>query len=274
MSYFGDLMDGVPIFVNEKSYPISADNAQLISVVRLFLRTLYDAKQAAGEICLGGERQLSDVDLTGNFQTLASILKGDDIEWWRFIRSIDQRSTFSDGPQSIPPPDGIHVDPSTSGGEQGLLWAYVNESFLLSFPSSEEWTLDSIHFAPCVCVDQAHGAVQTVEVCHLSLPNHAARWSEDLRNFRYAPAASAVIFDNGDFALKMYLNDHNPPHIHVYVGGISAAIVRFDLDPEVLRGRGLRDSMQTAVFALLSSRRSDLMRSWNRCRAGQLPFEL
>jgi Domain of unknown function (DUF4160) len=267
-------MDGVPIFLNEKSYPIDTGNAQLLAFVRTFLRTLYDAKEAAGEICLGGESQLSDLDLTGNFQTLASTLKGADIEWWRFIRSIDQRSPFSGVPQSIPPPVGIHVDPSTSGGEQGLLWAHVNESFLLSFASSEEWRRDSIQFSLCSCVDQAHGEVQRVEVCHLSLPNHAERWSEDLRNFRYSPAASSVIFDNGDFALRMYLNDHNPPHVHVYVGGVSAAIVRFDRDPEVLRGRGLRDYTQTAVFALLSSRRNDLMASWNRCRIGQLPFEL
>jgi len=269
-------MDGVPVFLNERSYPIVAEQRAVMLAVVSLLRGLLRAKELAGNIYLGCADSLPSIPLTNDFQTLASIVK-DDRELWRVVHNLEQRSPFGKVPQAIAPADNSHVDPASTKGDAALLWALWNEAFVASFPSEKEWTEPKIKFHRCECATSQHDSSTAAEVRNIATAQHADTWGDVLSNFMFTSAASSEIYDNGTFSLRMFLNDHSPPHIHVYLGPYSSgcvATVRFDTEPEILEGKGLTGSTKADVFELLRARRAELMISWARCRSGNHPNEL
>lgn len=270
-------MDGVPLFLNERSYPIPGDQRNVLSAVTSMLQGLLRAKKLAGNIYLGSTEPLPSISLTATtYETIASVIK-DDREWWRFLSSLEQRSPFGKVPQSIAPPSESHVDPSSTKGKEALLWAVRNESFVASFPSTKEWQGSKIDFRTCACGGNTHESAIQVSAKNIASADHADSWESELENFAFTPSASSEIYSGHNFSLRMFLNDHSPPHIHVYLGNYAsgcAATVRFDVGPEVLNGKGLAGSTRSEVFDLLRARRDDLMTSWERCRSGQHPNRL
>jgi Domain of unknown function (DUF4160) len=66
--------------------------------------------------------------------------------------------------------------------------------------------------------------------------------------------------------IKIYFNDHAPPHFHVEHGEHEAVIAIQTL--EVLRGK-LSSRAHVMVLEWASMHRHELMQDWNRAQAGK-----
>lgn len=263
-------MDAIPLFLNEGSYPSNLDGQFAEAEVVEFLKTIREIKALGRPFVIGADAALSDLILTNDFKTLAS-LSVVDREWWRFIRGIDQRSPFSRVPQTVPPEDGMHalLDDDYLFAP---LWAIKNNAFMLSFPTRLGIRKESVAVGVCRCEDSVHESV-SVECRNMSMLNHVDFWRDALLDFNYIESASSTVFQNDDFLLKMYLHDHDPPHIHVYQSGNLGRCVgrvRFDY-VEVMEDEGFSGSVRKSVLSLLHERQEALLRAWDRCRSGNLP---
>ena len=70
--------------------------------------------------------------------------------------------------------------------------------------------------------------------------------------------------------IRMYFNDHNPPHIHVMYGKQNAVV---DFDGKILVGK-LPDSQRKIVSAWCEIHRDELNANWELCRSGEMPFNI
>jgi hypothetical protein len=66
--------------------------------------------------------------------------------------------------------------------------------------------------------------------------------------------------------IRMYFNDHQPPHFHAYYGEAEAIYAIQTI--EVLEG-GLPRRAHNLVLEWVSERRVELMANWNQARRGQ-----
>lgn len=265
-------MDPVPIFLNDASYPlISADDPQIHSEIVLMLHTLREIKLLNRSVVFGAAMKLSDISVDNAYRTLASFANVVDVEWWRFIRGLDLHAPFSLVPRSLAPDYGKHAT-GTFAGAQAVLWALSNDSFLVSFSSSDDWRQPEVNFALCSCGDDNHRPM-SVLCKNMSEPEHVRHWRSNILDFHMDQAASSTIYESNQFRLKMYLNDHEPPHVHVYLPGYSQKCVgKIRLDcVEVLEDDGLTGSLRRSLMPFISGRRDEFLRAWERCREGQLP---
>lgn len=263
-------MDAIPIFLNDGSFPSCSDDELIEEEVLELLRTLKRLKALDRPFVLGAAAPLSAVPLTSAYHTLANYA-GVDREWWRFIKGLDQKSPFSAVPQSIPPDDVSHI---VTQGSQFVapLWAAKNDAFVVSLPSRADFRGHVLTIDTCDCVCEPH-VLTSLDVRNMSLPNHVDSWREALLDFNYVESASSTIFENKSYRLKMYLHDHDPPHVHVYqVDNPRKCVgrVRFDF-VEIMEDDGFDGSLRKEVLELVSGKRSALLRAWERCRAGSLP---
>ena len=269
-------MNSVPFFLNERSYPIQGDRAVVDRVVLTFLKALYRAKSHASDLSvrLASEAPLSSLILTDDSQTLASLTGVMDTEWWRFIRLLDQYSPFPAMPRSVS--SGLHaVNDITSLAE---VCAAENCAFVASFPSSARYCESRLTITLCDCVTGGHGHGHEREsyAMNVSEEGHADEWAEQIRYFGQSFAGSSAVFNNGHITLRMYFNDHDPPHVHVFSvrsGSLCIAKVRFDTSlPEVLEAATEFRSVRADVLELISRSRGPLMIGWALCREGKHPI--
>lgn len=69
-------------------------------------------------------------------------------------------------------------------------------------------------------------------------------------------------------SIRMYFDDHNPPHFHAIYGDTEA---EFGLDPiALLRGRFPRRAL-AMVMEWAAIHQDELLANWHRMRANQLP---
>lgn len=263
-------MDAIPMFLNDGSYPSSSDDRSVSNEVIELLKTLRGIKGLDREFIVGTAVKLSDVPINSAYQRLASLASLDK-EWWRFIKGLDQRTPFSEVPQCLPPHSSEHVV-SDSEQSTAALWVDTNNAFLVSFPSSTELRQEVVTVGICSCMDGSH-APNNASCRNLSVPAHVEVWRDALLDFSFVEAASSTIYECESFRLKMYLNDHSPPHVHVYQSedpGRCVGKVRFD-HVEVLQDSGLSRAVRRDVLALVAGEQSQFLRGWERCRAGSHP---
>jgi len=267
-------MDAIPIFLNDLSYPLAGDDGEVRSEIIQLLRTLRAIRALNRPFVVGGLLKLSDIQITYAYATLASYANVVGREWWRFIRGLDQRTPFQSMPQCVAPDSAMHIVARWQGGTAPL-WAKKNAAFLLSFPSCDDWRAVSASFSVCSCSDGEHAPAQ-LDCKNLSSPNHVESWSNELLDFDYVQAASSTIYESYSFRLKMYLHDHEPPHVHVYQrANLRKCVGRIRIDQvEVMDDDGLSSSVRKEALELLLAKQTQVLRGWERCRGGNLPHRI
>lgn len=267
-------MDAIPIFLNDSSYPLSGDDGKIGSEIVQLLKTLRAIKDLNRPFVVGGLSRLSDIPITYAYATLASYANIVGREWWRFIRGLDQRVPFQSMPQCISPDSAMHIVARWRGC-MAPLWAKKNEAFMLSFPSCDDWRDFSASFSVCACSDGEHAPAQ-LDCKNLSSPDHVKNWSNELLDFDYVEAASSTIYECYSFRLKMYLHDHEPPHVHVYQRtNLRRCVGRIRVDQvEVMDDDGLSSSVRKEALELLLTKQAQVLRGWARSRGGNLPHRI
>lgn len=268
-------MDAIPLFMNDASYPLSAvADWEVEREILQLMKTLKRVKGLNRPIILGSALRLTEIPITRAYRTLASYAEILGREWWRFIRGLEQRAPYSSMPQCVGPDVGVHISHG-GGGSVGVLWSIKNSAFMISFASSAPWRTHVVPVSVCSCTNGRH-APEDVTCRNISAPEHVELWQNDILDFSYSEASSSTIYDSVGFRLKMYLNDHEPPHVHVYQSGnLRKCIGRVRLDHvEVMEDEGFSGAVKKDVLELLSARRDELLRAWIRCRGGQLPNQI
>lgn len=259
-----------PLFVNEVSLPIEMPDEDVYASILSTLRGLRRARELAGSVDLGASVRLSEVQVAPDYRTLGSLTKVMDYEWWRFLRSIDQYAPFSSVPRTEAP-----VDHSTQQvSPMAALWAERNDAFVLSFVSGERWAGEMFMVEMCSCKLGDHVGAKCVEVRNISSPEHADRWARELGNYGIRRAVSTEVYRGPNFSLRIYLSDHPPAHVHVFVPSEPrrcAAKVRFDVGAEYLECEGLRGRLRSEVLDFVAAKREQLLRSWSQCEVGERP---
>jgi hypothetical protein len=265
-------VDPVPIFLNDASFPAEADDGWVIrEAIANFLKTLSRLKAVGRPTVLATQISLLDVPLNRDMATLASFPEVVDKEWWRFIRNVDQHSPLSESDICDVPEPREHL----LGQDDSIvaaLWAKKNGSFLISFAFDEQWKRRDLEFSICNCDGGLHRPL-TYSCPNISCPDQVDFWREALLDFRLTEASSATIYECDAYQLKMYLRDHEPPHVHVYQSAAPNRCVgriRFD-HVEVMEDDGFSGSVKKASLALMADKQAELLRAWERCRNGQLP---
>lgn len=70
--------------------------------------------------------------------------------------------------------------------------------------------------------------------------------------------------------IRMYFNDHNPPHFHAQYGEWNATV---DFDGKILSG-SLPDSQRKLISAWCAIHKDELKANWELCSSGETPFNI
>lgn len=259
-----------PLFINDLCFPIHGSDEAIYASILSALKGLRRARELAGSIEIGAAVPLSEVMVTSDYRTLASLTRVMDVEWWRFLRLVDQYSPFSAVPRTTAPTDHSVQSPPLDAA----LWAVTNGAFVLSFVSEAQWTKEEFDAEICTCEVGDHAVKRSVKIKNISSVQHAEHWRGDLETYGEQRARSTEIYAGPDFSLRMYLGDHPPPHVHVFLPSEPLRCVgkvRFDIEPEYLEVDGLKGRLRSEVLRFVVDKREQLSRSWERCEGGDHP---
>ncbi len=160
----------------------------------------------------------------------------------------------------------------------GMTWSYIDNSFVLSFGDQPPWVRTDLNAIHVAFNGQGDVIEKSVVILNISTSDHVDHLNERIINYGLSLSSSSLIYRGGSFFIRMFLSDHEPPHVHIYSKPDSSserdqfAKVRIDT-LEILKGE-LRDGIRGNVLNILRSKKGLLMESWKRCRDGRLPLDL
>ena len=267
-------MSLLPIYLNEVSLPSQGlERRDLIKCVIRMIAALRAVSNIADELVFGAKESIANVGLCEEFQTLASLTAEIDRDWWRVFKSIESRSPLSEVPHSVRPDADEEVEISGAVSD-GALWAHRNATLVLSFPWKELYARSEL---PGLFrkLETSGLSESQITLRQISTVASVAEWQELIENYGVEEAASSLVFEDQTVALRMYLNDHEPPHVHVFLLNEPRkcrAKIRFD-KAEFLKNT-LSAGTSSHVLGLVQRHKAELESGWERCRAGRLPIRL
>jgi hypothetical protein len=240
------------------------------------LAAIRAARRIRADLVVVGHVPLAQVFLGDGSCSMAAVLRGDiNKDEWRFLSSLDQSSPWSAYPHAIAP--GQLQQVMFQGHSAiGMLWARQNDSTIVSFAFPPNWT-DSRVLAQLRQVDDTGDHLSSIEIAipNLSRPEHVETHRELIAGYGHNLASSSLIYEGDGFVIRIWFNDHPPPHFHVMLRrDTSQASARYAIETlDVLSGK-LAPALRKKVEAWARGRREELMSSWIRCRNGQHPFRV
>lgn len=260
------------IFLNERSCLVqeAITPERMIACVLQTLETLRAVRSVRQDLLLASESSISGTLLGDGTQTLASILKGDaHKDHWRFIAGLDQCSPWGAYPSGVVPGDLEEVSYKGQAAV-GMTWAYRNTSAVFSFDHRADWHESSIEAQHHQLDPAGNASCTDVNIRNLSTPGHVEAHRAILANYGVPVSQSSVILRGDGYVIRMYSNDHNPPHFHVLLNSgdqAKCAIPTLDL----LAGY-LPPGTRREVKAWAANHLEDLARNWERCQTGHHPI--
>lgn len=265
-------MDSVLFFLNDRSFPLrQSDDAARIEVLKRFFKAMARIRMLERPLSLGAAMRISDLPVTDDYRTIASFAERVDKDWWRLVRSIDQHVPLDATPGAIAPCVQRHVVDDVEVSEAAL-WVEKNGALMLSFGSTERLAANTVNVAVCECDSTDH--IPEVYTCpNVSSGEHVDHWRDRILDFQRVESASSEIYRCNAFSIRMFLDDHDPPHVHIYVPGNPnrwVAKVRVDF-VETQKNRGLDRKLERQVHELIEAENGEFMRAWVRRSSGQRP---
>ena len=267
-------MSLLPVYFNESSLPSQGlDRHSLVECVVCMIAALHEISKVADEFVVGSRDYVSAAGLSEGYETLASLKSEIDRDWWRVFRGFDNRSPFDEVPHAIAPGVNEEVEICGAVGE-GALWAHRNAALLLSLPWAERFTKMGLSGILREIVD-SEIVESEIQLRQVSTVETAIGWKEYIECYGAEETASSLVFEDERISVRMYLNDHEPPHVHIFLPSEPRkcrAKIRFD-KAEFLKNT-LPESLSSYIVELVVSHKDELERGWHRCRAGRKPLRL
>ncbi len=230
----------------------------LLRPVLATLDTIRAAKRIRNDLSVAGSTPISSVHFGDGLYPLSRVLRGDDYRnEWRFLQSLDQRSPWDGYPGSINPEDCQEV---TLDGRAaiGMLWATQKRSAIISFAFLPRWG-DSHVTAQYVEMRDDGCDLASVDVLipNLSNPAHVAIHTELITNYGRVLSGSSLVYEGEGFSIRMFVNDHNPPHFHVTGADGAETIARCRIETlDILSGR-IPSALRGTVIEWARGRRDE-----------------
>jgi hypothetical protein len=265
------------VFLNELSYRVDETiiPAQIVPVILSTLSAIRAALKIREDLTVVGNTPLSKITIGDGTHSLASLLRGDNYkDEWRFIRGLEQSSPGDDS-WSFDKLDQLEVVTYEGTEASGMLWANRSRSLVLSLGFPPHWGCNEIAAQLEVMADSCDITITNIRIPNISIPEHTNDHRELLANFGKDESASSIIYQGDEFVVRMYFNDHNPPHFHVFLPGDQATtLATVSIDTlDVLSGH-TTGSMLRRIRDWALGLRGQLMDNWTRCRNGQHPVLL
>lgn len=269
-------MKSLAVFLNELSFASSMSPEAMLPHVLSTLAAIRAARKIRTDIIVVAHVPLAQVLLGDGTYSMAAVLRGDiNKDEWRFLASLDQSSPWSAYPQAVAPGQLQQVMFQGQSGV-GMLWAKLNESTVVSFAFPPNWSDSSVQAELHQMDDTGENFSSIgIEIPNLSRPEHVEIHRGLIATYGRNLAKSSLIYEGEGFVIRIWFNDHPPPHFHVMLRrDTSDAVARYAIETlDVLSGN-LPPALRKKVEEWARGRRAELMSSWVRCRNGQLPFRV
>jgi hypothetical protein len=264
------------IFLNELSLAAERelDPQELLPHVLATLKTARETKKLRRELIVAGG--LAGVVFGTGPHTFASVLQRADYrEEWRSLKELDQTSPY--GPDDWKTPSELQEVQFEGRTAIGMLRAVENKSAILSFAFLQVWE-NPILLATHLTADESYDvSSRAISVPNLAKPEHITAHEEFIRELGIDQSSSSIIYEGEDFVLRIYFDDHDPPHFHVMAHSkASETIARFrikTLDQMTQSGK-FRPGLRKKVIEWAESRTDALMGCWDECKNQRHPPRL
>lgn len=156
---------------------------------------------------------------------------------------------------------------------RGALMALINDSLMMSFNINRDYLshqIDGFHY---VLADDKSSEVKVLNVYEKDIPFII---SDKIENFGLLGNTSTTIHSNDAFIVQMYINDHNPPHVHVYSSGRKSNILaRVNIkNNELMEGSEEVQPIRKELMKWIEENKDDLITSWQLCQQGKYPRKI
>ncbi len=269
-------MRSLIVFLNELSFVVEdyASLEQIRVPVLSTLAAISSAKRIRRDLIVAGNVRLSGVLVGDGTRSLGEVLQGNDYrDEWRLLYSLDQLSPWDAYPGSARPTEFQEVR-FQGRVAVGMLWAKENESIVLSFAFSPSWESPFLH-AQFLQMNDDMSIVDTeVQVANLSRIEHVTTHRDLIVNFGLVLATSSRVYVGDGFEIRMFFDDHDPPHFHVFGSDGGDTVARYAIQTLDRLSGELSPAIGRKVTQWAETRREDLMTCWYRCRRHQYPLSL
>ena len=208
--------------------------------------------------------------------TLASLLRGADYrDEWRSLKDLAQTSPY--GPDDWTVPNELEEVRFQETSGVAMLRALENRSAVLSFAFRQVWDPPNLQAIHLKVDDLGEVLSRDIEVPNLAKEEHVGIHEQLVREIGTDLSQSSIIYEGKDFVLRIYFNDHNPPHFHVMAhNNTSETLARFRIDTldQLTQSNGLRPGVRRQIIDWAEGRRDALMGCWRECREHRHPARL
>jgi len=188
--------------------------------------------------------------------------------------SLNQTSPWDAYPNSVKP--GVMKEVTYNGNPAiGMLWAQQNDSTVFSFAFPPDWGESQIDAQFHELDEHANVTSADVSIRNLARTEHVTALRAFIINYGRVLSTSTLVYEGAGFVVRMYFNDHPPPHFHVLSRrDTSDSLAKCTIETlDILAGE-LPPDLRRRVKAWAENRKADLAANWNRCRTGEHPFLL
>jgi hypothetical protein len=263
-------------FLNELSYESDSElpPEDVLSVLLSTLGAARKLKKLRDDVVLAGSPLMTRASIGNHRHSLATLLRGDEHkEEWRFLTGLQQSSPWEACPVPYWPHEMEQVMFENRNGV-GLLWARKTNSFVLSIGFIPTWNQASL---AAKHIEIGAGGETTTDITIPNIANveHVDQHRELIVNYGRVISASSLVFTGDDFVIRMFFDDHDPPHFHVMSREEHPrTIAKYRIDfLEVLEGQ-LPARIRKTVIDWALERQQQLLNNWDRCRRGEHPAVL
>lgn len=258
------------IFLNELS--ISFQNSNKEKIRESILKTISALKEINAinpEVSLNSEPSIPKILITNKGDSFTSILSKHKDHYLFLLRMEDKAPTSS---PEYPSEEIRHNNRST----RGLTAAYLEKSLTASFCLENNWDLHTIN-AIRFWIAEGSGTEQSepIEIANISTTDHIEKWKDKISYLGHSESHSFIIHTNDAFIMKMYANDHNPPHIHILRSGTpQIPLSRIKIETIEAMDNPLPKKIKPEVLGLIKKHQKLLLSNWSRCREGKHPIKI
>jgi len=175
------------LFLNELSRPADAlPDYVARGIINALVRLLHAVRRERGDIVLHSAYSIRGMQIGNSYSVGQWCNEGENLEEWRFLRSLDNRAPFRTGLASISA-DLDAIEYSYNGIEaEGLGLAHLFGGLAVSFDSDEEWRAIRVRLLRASLEEndqgEVHLAERDIEVVHVCSSDQVAtirEWLQD-----------------------------------------------------------------------------------------------
>jgi len=264
------------LFLNELSLMIGEGmtRERLSTPVLSTIYACVEARTLRPDLVLSGNVSLLGLFFMPGHFSLAAILGGGQYsDEWRFIANMEELSTGEHFVQeAIVTTENVCFLGQPS---EGMRRAAMNDSAIVSFPVNQLWEHAAIDAERQTLEESGNINLTQISIRNISNPTHVAVHEEWINRYGREVSPSSLVYEGDGFVIRMFFDDHEPPHFHVMLRRDSsfyaAKISIQSLD--ILEGR-LAPALRRRIIDWARARVGSLMENWSRCRKQLHPFTI